>query len=384
MKKITVLFLVCILSVLNIRAEVYSGSCGDKVNYSLDTSTGVLSITGTGAMTDYTFSSFSDVPWHSNRLYIKTVEMSDGVTTVGDWAFYDCSNLTSINIPNSVKSLGKMGFYNCVRLASIDIPNSVTSIGKETFRNCPSLSTITIPSSVTSILFNAFSSCYFEKKDFINNSKCNAESNSYWGATIVDSRENGFVVKDSTLILYTGNETSVTIPNSVTNIGKAAFQYCTGLTSVTIDSSVRTIEEKAIAGCQELTDVYCLAKNVPTTKSNAFEGSSIESATLHVPVSAIEQYKATDPWSQFGTTEGIVQDAIAEVKSAPVLIQTHGNTISIQGAAEGTPIAIYGIDGRQHATGFAENGCAGIDTSLRAGSVAVVKIGEKSVKVMIK
>ena len=78
------------------------------------------------------------------------------------------------------------------------------------------------------------------------------------------------------------------------------------------------------------------------------------------------------------------EDAIAEVKAVPVLIQSQGGTISIQGAAEGTPIAVYDIDGRQHGTGFAEKGCATIATSLRAGSIAVVKIGEKPIKVLMK
>lgn len=320
MKKRTILFLICILSILNISAEVYSGSCGDNVNYSLDTSTGVLSITGTGAMTNYAYSSFSDVPWHSNRSYIKTVEISDGVTTIGDWIFFDCSDLTSINIPNSVTSLGKMAFYGCSRLASIEIPNSVTEIGKETFRGCVFLTKFTIPSSVKTVGFNAFSACYFVNKDFINNSTLNAESNNYWGATMVDSRENGFVIKDGALILYTGNETSVIIPNSVTSIGKLAFQYCLGLTSVTIGNSVAGIEDSAFSGCSGLLDIYCYAEQTPTTGLDIFKDVPLSQATLHVPEASVNTYKAAEQWAEFGYIVAMTDNdpnptGIAEVKS---------------------------------------------------------------------
>ena len=324
MKKKTILILICVLSVLNISAEVYSGSCGDNVNFSLDTSTGVLSITGTGAMTNYAFSSYSDVPWYSNRSYIKIVEISDGVTTIGDWNFYDCSDLTSINIPNSVTSLGKMAFYKCSRLPSIELTNSVTEIGKETFRNCSCLTELTIPSSVTSIGFNAFSMCYFEKKDFINNSTLDAKANGYWGALIVDSRENGFVIKDGTLIKYTGNETSVTIPNSVTSIGDNSFSACTGLTSVVIGNDVTSIGDYAFSSCSGLLDIYCYAEQIPTTGLDVFKETPISQATLHVPAASVNSYKAAEQWEDFGSIVALTDEALKPTGIVEVRSNTSG------------------------------------------------------------
>ena len=159
-KKLSLLFLICILSALNINATVYSGSCGDYVNYvrySLDTSTGVLKITGTGAMTNYSSSSFA--PWYSNRSYVKTVEISNSVTSIGWYAFIDCSKLTSVIIPNSVTSIGISAFRGCSGLTSITIPNSVTSIGGTAFSGCSGLTSVTIPNSVTSIGSWAFYNC---------------------------------------------------------------------------------------------------------------------------------------------------------------------------------------------------------------------------------
>ena len=153
-KKLSLLFLICILSALNINAKVYEGSCGDNVNYSLDTSTGVLSITGTGAMKDYNY--YSSAPWYSNRSYIKTVEISNGVTSIGDYAFYYCEGLTSVTIPNSVTSIGNYAFDGCSGLTSVTIPNSVTDIGDWAFSDCSGLTTVTIPNSVTSIGSQAF------------------------------------------------------------------------------------------------------------------------------------------------------------------------------------------------------------------------------------
>ena len=318
------------------------------------------------------------------------------VTSIGESAFEN-SGLTSITIPNSVTSIGWAAFCECLDLTSIIIPNSVTSIGEEAFCECVDLTSITIPNSVTSIGEEAFSYCS-------GLTTINVEA----GNTVYDSRNNcNAIIETATNTLITGCKnttipnsvtsigdgafsgcsglTSVTIPNSVTSIGEYAFCECGGLTSVNIGNSVKEIGYSAFADCAELTDVYCYAESVPSTKSDAFYRSSTENATLHVPAASIEQYKATKPWSNFGTIVPLTdEDAIAEVQAVPILIQTQGNIITVEGAEAGTEIILYGVNGVQLDSVIATTGVASLNASRLSGSVAIVKIGDKTVKVLVK
>ena len=122
---------------------VYSGSCGESVNWSLDTQTGLLEITGSGEM--------EDNPWKSHKSSIIKCTIENGVTSIRFCAFDGCTWLTSITIPESVTSIGDWAFSRCTGLTSITIPESVTSIGDGAFYNCTGLTSITIPHRETSI-----------------------------------------------------------------------------------------------------------------------------------------------------------------------------------------------------------------------------------------
>ena len=168
--------------------------------------------------------------------------LGNDITSIGNYAFYNSSNLTSITIPESVTSIGSWAFNGCSGLTSITIPESVTSIGESAFRDCSGL-------------------------------------------------------------------TSITIPESVTSIGNYTFLDCSGLKSITIPNSVTSIGFYAFSGCSSLKKVYCMAKQVPTTKSSAFYNNDVASATLYVPASAVDDYQSTAPWSSFGTFLAIDEHA---------------------------------------------------------------------------
>ena len=147
--------LTCLLCVA-LNATQYSGTCGAEdygrnLTWSLDTETGVLKIEGTGAMKNYSSSASWNAPWNKYSSNIKTAKIYDGVTSIGGYAFYDCSRLTSIEIPSSVISIEYSAFSNCSSLTSIEIPDSVTSIGDRAFYNCSSLTSIKIFSDTVEI-----------------------------------------------------------------------------------------------------------------------------------------------------------------------------------------------------------------------------------------
>ena len=161
-KLLSILALLC-LTVSSTWADVVaSGSCGTSVNYSLDDA-GVLTISGSGAMADYTMA--NDQPWMSYRnpssgTKITSIVVEEGVTHIGNNAFMSCTNATSVSLPSSLTSIGDDAFRSCsnASLTSITIPDNVETIGTYAFAQTR-LTTVTIGNSVTSIGDNAFYKC---------------------------------------------------------------------------------------------------------------------------------------------------------------------------------------------------------------------------------
>ena len=262
-----------------------------------------------------------------NGCSLKSISIPNSVTNIGREAFSDCWSLTSITIPNSVTSIGNGAFANCFGLTSVTIPNSVKSIGYQAFFTCSSLTSVTIPNSVTSIGDGAFFTCSSLTSVTIPNSVTSIGELTFCdcsGLTSVTIGNSVTNIKDCTFRGCSGL-TSIAIPNSVKSIGYQAFYNCSGLTSVTIGNSVTSIGEKAFSECSKLENVYCYAENVPSTDATAFDKSSIESSTLHVPGSALSSYQATAPWSGFGTIKAL-EGTEAEAKKCekPVISYANG------------------------------------------------------------
>ena len=258
---VIVLFAFCGITVLADDTEdsdpeiVAQGYCGDRhnelsVSWVLD-SNGLLTISGTGRMRDIT------APWLPNRDAIKKVVIGEGVTSIGNNAFRNCTSLASITIPDSVYKIGDSAFEGCSLLSAITIPDRVTSIGNNVFRNCTSLASITIPDRVTSIGNDAFRGCTSLTSITIPNSVTSIGDNAFRDCTSLIS----ITIPDS--VTSIGDEafractslTSITIPDSVTSIGDEAFRDCTSLTSITIPDSVTSIGNDVFYGCTSLNKV---------------------------------------------------------------------------------------------------------------------------------
>ena len=219
---------------------------------------GTLNISGKGAMKNYDREGDNPSPVYNN-LSVKKVVIEDGVTSIGDAAFYDCNNLTSITIPDSVTSIGNAAFSFCSSLTSITIPDGVTSIGNSAFSNCNILTSITIPNSVTSIGAYAFSYC-----------------SSLTSITIPNSVTS---IGDAAFS-YCINLTSITIPDGVTSIGDAAFSNCISLTSITIPDSVTSIGAYAFSNCWDLTSITIPDSVTSIGKSAFYKCSSLTAISL--------------------------------------------------------------------------------------------------------
>ena len=252
---LALLMVVTMLPATASAAETASGTCGENLTWTLD-DTGTLTISGMGEMENYSW----DSPWNGRKESIKRVVIGNGVTSIGDHAFYYCTSLTSVTIPNSVTSIGVQAFCVCTGLTNVVIPNSVTSIGGSAFYGCTNLTSVTLPNSVTSINSYVFSNCTSLTSVTIPSSVTSIGESAFYGCTSL---------------------TSVTIPNSVTSIGESAFYDCTSLTSVTIPNSVTDIGWGAFLGCTSLTAVT-ISDSVTSIGGSAFHGCT-SLTKIHIP-----------------------------------------------------------------------------------------------------
>ena len=363
----------------------------------------------------------------AHHLYLNGEEIKDlvipnSVTSIGDYAFWECSGLTSVTIPNSVTTIGDWAFRGCSGLTSVTIPNSVTSIGEGTFAYCKGLTSVTIPNSVTSIGYGAFQNC-------------------------------------------TGL-TSIIIPNSVTSIGGQAFMGCSSLASVTIPNSVTAIGDKAFSSCKNIETINSKIFKLFEIKENVFASETYINAILKVPVGMAYKYQNTAAWNKFlvieesddsgeqgGDAEMVdlcIQDSekgeltiglqkgkshtltitpengwkvymiifnnknvtaqlngnkfiipaltgksylnisyeqtsdVNSAKSIPMLISAHEGKITVNSEAEGQTVNVYTMDGKALGSGAIRNGKAAIQTNQPSGESFIVKAGTRSVKMLMK
>ncbi len=253
-----VLILCMLLSMTAIPAHAAtSGTCGENLTWVLDDN-GTLTISGTGDMTNWSWSNLAVIPWYNIRNDITEVTISNGVTSIGDYAFYDCNSLTNTTIPNSVTYIGYYAFCYCNSLIRITIPNGVTSICPGVFQACEGLISVTIPNGITGIGDFAFAGCISLINVTIPNSVINIGVGAF--DTCINL-ENITIPNGVTSIGYDTffaceSLTKITIPDSVTSIGNSAFLGCSNLTSITIPNSITSIGDRSFSLCYCLKDVY--------------------------------------------------------------------------------------------------------------------------------
>ncbi len=303
--------------------EKISGKCGNNVYYVYNKKTYTLTISGEGQIDSYDPNDVEYAPWYRYAGDIHSLFIESGVTSIGNWAFYECSNINSVTIPNSLTYIGKWAFCGCSNLTTMTIPNSVEKINWMAFEKCSSLTSLIIGNSVTDISDDAFQGCTSltsikvaegnPKYDSRNNCNALIETSSN---TLIMGCNNTIIPNGVTSIsgsAFSGCSglTSVSIPNSVTSIGISAFSGCSGLTSVTIPNSVTSIGDYAFSNCNGLTTIYSL-NNTPSTCEQYYSDyydysdyytqfNSVDKTNciLWVPKGCVNAYKEADGWKDF-------------------------------------------------------------------------------------
>ncbi len=279
-----------------------SGTCGVNVNYTFDSETGALVISGTGCMNDYDTGSNKSPFFMATK--VKTITIEDGVKGIGKYAFALCANVTSINIPESVEQIGEGAFQQCYYLERVYVPEGVQDINDKTFNNCVRLKSVVLPKATSSIGVAAFYGCdqltdiYFEgsetnwsgiiiqstDNDVLENPDIyhfNTKSQSCGeNATYTVDKAAGTLTISGTGDMDTEGDTpayciaypqfikTVTIQNGITGIGYSAFSNLYNVTSITLPSSVTSIGVFAFEGCTSLESV-----NIPSGVTSIFSNT---------------------------------------------------------------------------------------------------------------
>lgn len=274
----------------SLRTTIYeNGSCGANITFTFD-SDGILKITGTGAMKE--FSNVSAVPWSNYATSIVKVEISSGITSISPFAFYNCKYMREISIPSTVTSIGKIAFGECKNLTSITLPSGVKEIPYAAFANCAALESFTAP-SITTINNYAFQGAGLKTFTFGKNLKTvsslaffdsSIESFKVDSANTVFTAKNGVIFGDKgkTLLFYPGASTAVSykVDNTVTKIGDMAFANAKYLQSVTIPDSVTYIGESAFQATEALKTITIPDSVTSVGMFTFYNSAALESVTF--------------------------------------------------------------------------------------------------------
>jgi len=321
--------------------------------------------------------------WACSRL--TSVTIPNSVTNIDEWAFKDCSKLTTLTIPNNVTSIGRYAFGGCSKLTSITIPNNVTIIKQGAFDGCSGLTYLTIGKSVTEIEQYAFNGGNISSVVSLIENPFNITGKASSGRTFTQNTFNNATLyvpkgtkekykvtegwKDFLFIEeMEGSSTTQKCEKPTISYGNGKLRFITSTEGATCRYTITDTDIKTGSGDEvQLTVIYNIS--VYATKSG-YDNSETATATLC--------------WiDQTPKTEGIT-NGVANIPANAVLIQSEGGTITVQGCDEGEQISVYGINGTQAGTSISQNGAAIVNTNLQPGSIAIVKIGQKSVKVAIK
>ncbi|WP_163411229.1 leucine-rich repeat domain-containing protein [Flavobacterium ajazii] len=316
---------------------------------------------------------------------LTSVTIPNSITNISNYAFFNCTGLTSVTIPNSVTNIGSGAFYFCTGLTSVTIPDSVTSIGEAAFINCKSLTSITLGNSIATIRSKTFQYCKFLNTIVIPNSVTSIESRAFEDCTGLTSLTIGNSV--TSIENYAFNNctklASLTIPNSVANIGSFAFYFCYGLTSVVLGNSVTSIGDSAFASCDAITSVTTLSPTPVAINANVFNGVNITTIPLIVPAGKEPAYENTAVWTDFMSVTGATLGTPSFGKQEKVLVYPNPSTgIFNINNKENVTLEVFDISGKKVKSQKTTGEVSQVDLSGFTDGVYFLKTNKETTKLI--
>lgn len=306
------------------------------------------------------------MPIFSGFTSIEKITIKEGAASIDDNAFSECSGITSVEIPSSIISIGSGAFYGCYNINdSLISLNNVATIGDKAFYGCSKIKNITLSKNLTTISAYVFYECSGLTSIEIPNSVTSIGNNAFNGCS--------------------GISNSIKVPNSVTIIGDYAFNKCNNVKDFYVGDGVTNIGKCAFANCDKMENFYCYAYHYPKTKDDVFKDSYIDYVTLYVPKDVVNQYKAVEPWKNFKEIVGVdYESGIFLANTENACFQCTGGIILLSGIELGKMINVYDVSGKLVGSTKSNTNKISICTNLKKGEVAIIKIGDKSVKVVME
>ena len=239
--------------VVTVTGDGLRGACGENVTWALDLDTGRMTISGTGKMSNYEVKNSNGTttdkrPWSKFTQKVLKVTVAEGVTTIGDYAFYGFHKVAEITIPSSLTTIGKYSFYSCYLMDEIKLSERLIEIGEWAFAYCSSLVEVIQPSTVTNVGASAFLGCKALKSISLSSNLRNIQKNTFFACTSLKK---------------------VDLPDAIVGIDIDAFASCTSLEELHIGSKLQTINETPFSRCTKLTNVTVSSSNPYFMVSNS-------------------------------------------------------------------------------------------------------------------
>ncbi|MBQ9517543.1 MAG: leucine-rich repeat protein [Eubacterium sp.] len=325
-----------------------SGSCGTNATWNYNSSTHTLTISGTGATKDYRDTTnkilrTEQAPWIDYKAEIQNVVVNEGITEIGDYAFFECNALTSVSLPNTLEKLDGWGgavgnvdktygcFQACTALVSITLPNSLVEIEPYVFNGCTALKNIIIPNNVTTIGKYAFFECSALERITFGNSLTTLGENCFRNSGLKKVNWNDALTTIPNYAFLGCGFVEVELPDTVTSVGTQAFKNCTFLRNFTINNASTTLSGNVCEGSNQTVTVYghsgSTAQSFAETYSYNFVSLDSCSHTNTHTVVSVEPTCTTE-----GTEQIICDDcgAVVRENSLDALGHTWGEPVDVQ------------------------------------------------------